>query len=359
MIKIESYILKPNQVRGGENILNPITNWGGHNASITVNGDGSGELKYNNSDYTHSLTGVLVKGLESTFTLANVTSNDTVELYEDGTLVQTRTGNTFKYTPTTPGEHEYYFRINGTPTTSFTETVYTVANVIWDSPSYTGNPTEAYIQHTQSFTVTGTVVTNEGVMSGVPVVLQKFGTTNYTHYYTNEKGGFTITLSPETLDAWRQNQDYAGVMVWTGGADTSSDRTRYWQVYNYIHWFISSANYNLPLNNSPDVTINTNNVSLNANKYWFFDTGILTGNKIELKASCTNPIYGLGTDGSFSRLDYDGKIHLKNPNSDNTIYAYDTTGTLRTSFTANNNYIILKAGTSTVQLSDIRLKTIP
>lgn len=125
----EPYTLKPEKIRAGENILNTITTYGGYRTNIQINNDGTGEIGYNNSDYTISLNNDLIVGGTSTFTISNVTNNDTVEFYEDSVLISSTTGNTVTYTPTTAGEHLIYFRINNTPTNSMKVTVYTVNNL--------------------------------------------------------------------------------------------------------------------------------------------------------------------------------------------------------------------------------------
>ena len=122
----EPYTLKPEKIRAGENILNTITTYGGYRTNIQINNDGTGEIGFNNSDYTISLNNDLIVGGTSTFTISNVTNDDTVEFYEDTVLISSTTGNTVTYTPTTAGEHLIYFRINNTPTTPRKVTVYTV-----------------------------------------------------------------------------------------------------------------------------------------------------------------------------------------------------------------------------------------
>ena len=125
----EPYTLKPEKIRAGENILNTITTYGGYRTNIQINNDGTGEIGYNNSDYTISISNDLIVGGTSTFTISNVTNNDTVEFYEDTVLISSTTGNTVTYTPTTAGEHLIYFRINNTPTNPMKVTVYTVDNL--------------------------------------------------------------------------------------------------------------------------------------------------------------------------------------------------------------------------------------
>ena len=125
----EPYTLKPEKIRAGENILNTITTYGGYHTNIQISSDGTGEIGYNNSDYTISISNDLIVGGTSTFTISNVTNNDTVEFYEDTVLISSTTGNTVTYTPTTAGEHTIYFRINNTPTTPMKVTVYTVDNL--------------------------------------------------------------------------------------------------------------------------------------------------------------------------------------------------------------------------------------
>ena len=128
MIFIESYILNPLDVRGGENILEPITTFGGYKSNITINSDGSGRMVYNNSDYTISLSNDLIVGNTSYFTLSNVGNNDSVKLYEDSTLISTTTGNSVAYTPSVAGEHEIYFKINNVSTGTITVTAYTLTS---------------------------------------------------------------------------------------------------------------------------------------------------------------------------------------------------------------------------------------
>ena len=182
MIIIESYILKPAHVRGGENILNPITSYGGYKSNITINNDGSGTIVYNNSDYIVSVSNDLIVGSTSYFTISNVVNTDTVELYEDSVLISTTTGNTVAYTPTTAGVHSIYLRVNNASTQAFEVNVYTLTSTTINIPTYDGVAYFPIILREFTFTVKPNLL-EDVTLNNIPCTIT-YGSNTYNFVVT-------------------------------------------------------------------------------------------------------------------------------------------------------------------------------
>ena len=192
MIIIESYILNPAHVRGGENILEPITSFGGYKANISINSDGSGTLVYNNSDYTISLQNDLIVGHTSYFTLSNVSNSDTVKLYEDSQLISTTTGNSVAYTPTVAGEHSIYFTVNNVATNAIDVVAYTLTSTTISGITTVDNISYFYCKENLSVTVKPNL-DEDDVVNNIPCTIT-YGSRTINTTVSNR--GTTISIEP-------------------------------------------------------------------------------------------------------------------------------------------------------------------
>ena len=251
MIIIESYLLKPEKVRAGENLLNTITTYGGHKTNIIINNDGTGEIIYNNSDYTISLSNDLIVGGTSTFTLSNVSNSDTVEFYEDNTLVSTTTGNTVNYTPTIAGEHTIYFKVNNVPTNTMTVTAYTLTSVSYSKIGsdvsnagtylctylYIGNSTNS----NKNFQVTLKPLISEDVTLNNIKCNVTYGSNTYTYNLSTEGTVINIPL------LWSSCETTNTLSITVGQWTLSKNIIEYFSVFKKGQIYVSDNFLNLQM----------------------------------------------------------------------------------------------------------------